>query len=118
MRIEQIELRHIRMELVSPFKTFAGTDYYEEHIIVKVIADGITGWGECVAQASPYYSYETVQTAWYILRDFLIPSILRKHLASIDDLIKQFRVVRGHSMAKAGLEAALWDVIAKSKNIS
>lgn len=78
MRIEKIELRHIKMELVSPFTTSMGTEYDEEHIIVRVDGEGITGWGESVAEGTPFYSYETVTTAWHILQDFLIPSILGK----------------------------------------
>ncbi len=118
MKIEKIELRHIKMELVSPFTTSMGTEYYEEHIIVRVDGEGFTGWGECVAEATPFYSYETVTTAWHILQDFLIPSILGKDIASIDEAINLYAKVRGHRMAKAGLEAALWDLFAKSKNIS
>jgi O-succinylbenzoate synthase len=118
MKIERIELRHIKMELVSPFTTSMGTEYDEEHIIVRVDADGVTGWGECVAEGTPFYSYETVQTAWHILQDFLIPSILGKNISSVDESIKSYSNVRGHKMAKAGLEAALWDDLAKSKNIS
>ena len=106
------------MELVSPFTTSMGTEYDEEHIIVRVEADEIIGWGECVAEGNPFYCYETVQTAWHILQDFLIPSILRKNISSIDEAIKLFSNVRGHRMAKASLEAALWDVFAKAKNIS
>jgi len=118
MRIERIELRHIKMVLVSPFVTSMGTEYDEEHIIVRVDADGVTGWGESVAEGTPFYSYETVQTAWHILQDFLIPSILGKDIASVDEAIASYSKVRGHMMAKAGLEAALWDAFAKSKNIS
>ncbi|MEJ5261801.1 MAG: o-succinylbenzoate synthase [Ignavibacterium sp.] len=118
MKIEKIELRHIKMELVSPFTTSMGTEYDEEHIIVRVDAEGITGWGECVAEGTPFYSYETVTTAWHILQDFLIPSILGKDLINIDEAVQLYSKVRGHRMAKAGLEAALWDVFAKSKNIS
>ena len=118
MKIERIELRLIKMELVSPFTTSMGTEYDVEHIIVRVDCEGITGWGECVAEATPFYSYETVQTAWHILQDFLIPSILGKDIISIDEAIQLNSRVRGHRMAKAGLEAALWDVFAKSKNIS
>ena len=106
------------MELVSPFTTSMGTEYDEEHIIVRVDSKGLTGWGECVAEGNPFYSYETVQTAWHILQNFLIPSILGKNISSIDEAIKSYSKVRGHMMAKAGLEAALWDVFAKSKNIS
>jgi O-succinylbenzoate synthase len=118
MRIEKIELRHIRMELVSPFVTSMGTEYDEEHIIVRVDGEGVTGWGESVAEGTPYYSYETVQTAWHILRDFLIPSLLGRDLKDVDEAIGLYARVRGHMMAKAGLEAALWDAFAKSKKIS
>ena len=118
MRIDRIELRRIKMELVSPFTTSIGTESQVEHIIVRINSDGITGWGECVAQVNPYYSYETVQTAWHILQDFLIPTILGKNISTSDEAIKLFSNVRGHRMAKAGLEVALWDIFAKAKNIS
>ncbi|MEI7500032.1 MAG: o-succinylbenzoate synthase [Bacteroidota bacterium] len=118
MRIEKIELRHVKMVLVSPFVTSMGTEYDEEHIIVRVDADGVTGWGESVAEGTPFYSYETVPTAWHILQDFLIPSILGKDIANVDEAIASYAKVRGHMMAKAGLEAALWDAFAKTNNIS
>ncbi len=118
MRIDRIELRHIKMVLVSPFVTSMGTEYDEEHIIVRVDAGGVTGWGESVAEGTPFYSYETVQTAWHILEDFLIPAVLGKDITSVDEAIASYAKVRGHMMAKAGLEAALWDAFAKSKNMS
>jgi o-succinylbenzoate synthase len=118
MRIDRIELRHIKMDLVSPFVTSMGTEYDEEHIIVSIDAGGIKGWGESVAEGTPFYSYETVQTAWHILKDFLIPSILGKELSGVDEAIKACSRVRGHMMAKAGLEAALWDAFAKGRGIS
>ena len=118
MRIERIELRHVKLVLVSPFVTSMGTEYDEEHIIVKVDAEGVTGWGESVAEGTPFYSYETVPTAWHILQDFLIPSVLGKDLQSVDEAIAGYAKVRGHMMAKAGLEAALWDTFAKTRGIS
>jgi len=118
MKIEKIELRHIKMELVSPFTTSMGTEYDEEHIIVRVDGEGFTGWGESVAEGTPFYSYETVTTAWHILQDFLIPSILGKNIQNIDEAIYSYQKVRGHMMAKAGLEAALWDLFAKVGNKS
>lgn len=118
MRIDSVELRHIKMELVSPFITSMGTEYDEEHIIISIKAEGVTGWGECVAEGTPFYSYETVHTAWHILQDFLIPALLRKNISNVEEAIKLYARVRGHRMAKAGLEVALWDCLAKSKNIS
>ncbi len=118
MKIERIELRHIKMQLVAPFETSFGVSTTEEHIIVRVDADGVTGWGECVAGSDPFYSYETNQTAWHILRDFLIPGVLGKDIASVGDFISRSERVRGHNMAKAGLESALWDLLAKGRGVS
>jgi O-succinylbenzoate synthase len=118
MRIDRIELRHIRMELITPFETSMGIEKDEEHIIVRVDGEGLSGWGESVAEGTPFYSYETVQTAWHILRDFLIPSILGKSIASVDEAIRVNEKVRGHMMAKAGLEAALWDLFARARGVS
>jgi len=118
MRIERVEIRHIKMDLISPFVTSMGTEYDEEHIIVSVDAQGVRGWGECVAEGTPFYSYETVGTAWHILKDYLIPSLLGKDITGVNEAIAGYSKVRGHMMAKAGIEAALWDAFAKAKNNS
>jgi o-succinylbenzoate synthase len=118
MRIDRIELRHTKMILVTPFVTSMGTEYDEQHIMVRVDAEGVTGWGECVAEETPFYSYETVPTAWHILNDFLIPAIIGRDISSVDEAIASYAKVRGHMMAKAGLEAALYDAFAKSKGMS
>jgi O-succinylbenzoate synthase len=118
MRIDRIELRHTKMELVSPFETSLGVELFEEHIIVRVDAGGVTGWGECVVEPTPSYSYETLVTAWHVLRDFLIPALLGKDCQTIDDALAKTGWVRGHRMARAGLEAALSDAFAKAKGIS
>jgi o-succinylbenzoate synthase len=118
MKIEKIELRQTKMELVSPFETSLGVELFEEHIIVRIDGNGVTGWGEVVVEPSPSYSYETLQTAWHILGDFIIPSILGKEFQSIADALEPYKWIRGHRMAKAGIEAALSDAFAKSKGIS
>lgn len=118
MRIEKIELYHIKMELISPFTNSIGTEYHEEHIIIRIYSEGISGWGECVAGANPFYTYETVQTAWHILQDFITPSLLGKNIFSVEEAIRLYNMIRGHNMAKAAIEAALWDIFAKSQNIS
>ena len=76
MKIEQIELRHVVMRLVAPFETSFGVEQDRACIIVTMRAGGLTGLGECVAAAEPGYCYETTTTAWHILRDFLVPSVL------------------------------------------
>ena len=94
MRFDRIELFHIKMILRAPFVTSMGVELDEEHIIVRVDGEGVTGWGESVAEGTPFYSYETVPTAWHILSDFLIPSVLGKELNSVSDAITQYEKVR------------------------
>ncbi|MBI4672197.1 MAG: o-succinylbenzoate synthase [Chloroflexi bacterium] len=118
MRIERIELRLVQMPLIAPFETSFGVETIEEHIIVRVDGDGITGWGECVASEGPWYSYETNQTAWHVLRDFLIPLVWQNELHAASEFPQLAARVRGHRMAKAGLESALWDWFAKAQNKS
>jgi O-succinylbenzoate synthase len=113
MKIEQIELRHIRIPLVAPFETSFGVTTERESIIARITADGVTGWGECVAEADPGYSYETVQTAWHIITDFLIPTLYATPVDDPRQLPKRFAGVRGHPMAKATLESAVWDIAAQ-----
>jgi O-succinylbenzoate synthase len=118
MKIERIELRHIKMRLVAPFETSFGIETDEEHIIVRVDTEGVTGWGESPVGAEPSYSYETTQTAWHTLRDFLVPAVLHQDIAKVDDAIARMARVRGHNMAKASLESALWDAFAKARGVS
>ncbi|MBI3741318.1 MAG: o-succinylbenzoate synthase [Chloroflexi bacterium] len=118
MRIESIELRHIKIPYLTPFQTSFGVGVENDHTIIAIKTDGVIGWGECVASAEPYYSAETAQTAWHVLRDFIIPSLLGKNISSVDDALALMARVRGHNMAKAGVEAALWDAFAKQKEIS
>ncbi|HEX7587589.1 MAG TPA: o-succinylbenzoate synthase [Anaerolineae bacterium] len=118
MKIDRIEIRHIKMHLIAPFETSFGVETDEEHIIVRVDAEGVTGWGESPVGVGPYYSYETTQTAWHVLRDFLVPAVLGRDIASVDDAVRLCERVRGHNMAKAGLESALWDAFAKARGES
>lgn len=118
MDIDRIELRRIAMPLIAPFETSFGVETVEEHIIVRVDGEGITGWGECVASEGPWYSYETNQTARHVLRDFLIPLTFANEIRAPQEFPKLAARVRGHNMAKAGLEAALWDWFAKAHNKS
>lgn len=118
MPIDRVELRLIRMPLVAPFETSFGVEEVEEHIIVRVDGEGSIGWGECVASTGPWYSYETNQTAWHVLRDFLVPSLFGANIQAPREFPQKVGRVRGHNMAKAGLEAAIWDWFGKTQNES
>ncbi len=118
MKIERIELHHIDMPLVHPFETSFGRDYTRPCIMIAVYAGGLTGWGECVADAGPWYSSETIGTAWHVLRDFLIPEVIGRDINAPEEVVSRFSRVRGHPMARAGLENAIWDLLAQAQGVS
>jgi O-succinylbenzoate synthase len=118
MRIERIELYHISQMLVSPFETSFGRQEVRQCLLLAMSGDGLTGWGECPANSSPGYSYETSGTAWHILSDFLIPDVLGNELQESDELLGWLTHVRGHPMAKATLDQAAWDLIAQREGRS
>jgi O-succinylbenzoate synthase len=118
MIISQITLYHLKMRLQYPFETSFGSTYDRECILLEAGAEDMVGYGECVADRDPGYSYETTGTAWHILQDFLIPQILNTNLHSAADLQTQVASVRGHPMAKAGLEMIFWDLLGKRKGQS
>jgi o-succinylbenzoate synthase len=117
MKIERVELREIRMALVNPFETSFGRTTERRIVLVRVEADGCEGWGEVTCGESPFYNYETPETAWHILRDFLIPWVLERPRASAAEVAARFRPIRGHLMAKAALEDALWHIESLEKGV-
>lgn len=113
MKIESLTLHHISMPLVAPFETSFGRETVRECIIVTLQADGLTGYGECVASRDPGYSYETTGTAWHMIKDFIAPLTLGKDIKDANDFQKRVEGIRGHHLAKAGVEMALWDLLGK-----
>ena len=117
MKIDRVELREIELPLVHSFETSFGRTTVRRILLVRVDSEGATGWGEVACGEEPFYNYETPQTAWHILQDFLIPWTLGKEWASAGDVAARFHPIRGHNMAKAALECALWDIEAQMKDL-
>jgi O-succinylbenzoate synthase len=113
LRLEQIVLRLIRLPLCEPFETSFGRIDSRLIFLVCFEAGGLRGWGEVVAQEEPLYSYETVGTAFHVIREFLAPAVLKQPLDSLDDLVQRMARFKGHNMAKAGLELAFLDLLAQ-----
>jgi len=118
MNIEAVTLRELHMPLVHFFETSFGRIYERRVTLVTVHCEGVEGWGECVADEGPYYSEECADTAWPVLRQYLIPLLLGKTVASARDCAPLLARVRGNRMAKAALENALWEAEAKQKAVA
>lgn len=117
MKVESICLREVRLRLKAPFETSFGVTHERRILLVEARADGVSGWGEITAGETPNFSAETTDTAWYVVSEFLAPLLLGRTLAAASEAARVMAPIRGHPMAKAGLENALWDVEAQQKGI-
>jgi O-succinylbenzoate synthase len=118
IKIDGVEIRLIRLPLIEPFETSFGKIDSRLIFLLSLEAEGLRGWGEVVAAEEPLYSYETVGTAFHVIRDFLGPALLTKPVSDLDDLAKRLSPFRGHNMAKAGLELAFMDLLAQTREQS
>ncbi|HEX6465602.1 MAG TPA: hypothetical protein VFZ98_14165, partial [Vicinamibacterales bacterium] len=117
VHIERLQLRLVRLPLVAFFETSFGRIYDRSFIIVQLGGDGVEGLAECVADVDPYYSPETNVTAWHIIKDFLAPLVLGRTFAHPRDVYPACGRVRGHNMAKAAIEMAVWDLAARTEGV-
>lgn len=119
MNIAAVHAREISMKLIAPFETSFGIVQDRRILLLELhTGDGISGWGEVTAGEGPFYNSETTDTAWGVLSGYLIPLVLGKTFNGPEAALRAMEPVRGHEMAKAALENAIWDTFAKSQSTS
>jgi O-succinylbenzoate synthase len=118
LTIDAVHLREINMPLAFPFETSFGLTTTRRIMLVEIESGGMTAWGECVAGEHPYFSDEMIDTAWIITETELAPRLVGKEVVGGGSVPGLFKQVRGHRMAKAALENAVWDLEAQKKKIS
>jgi O-succinylbenzoate synthase len=112
--IESIELREIHLPLLHPFETSLGRTVVRHVLLARVRdEDGAEGWGECTADEDPFYSAEWTQSAWSVIKSYLAPMTIGRTIESAADVLGLMKPVRGHRMAKAAVETAVWDLEAR-----
>jgi len=104
------------MPLVHFFETSFGRTRERDIVLVEAFADGVSGWGEVTAGENPFYSEEWTGSVWPILIDYVAPRILHHELSSAADTAARTKHIRGHHMARGGVEAAIWDLQARLRN--
>jgi O-succinylbenzoate synthase len=115
--IDAVHLREINMPLAFPFETSFGLTTTRRIMLVEIESGGLTAWGECVAGEHPYFSDECIDTAWIVTENELAPRLLGKELVGGGSCPDLFRQIRGHRMAKAALENAVWEMEAQKKQV-
>lgn len=120
IRIDRIELRRISLPLVTPFRTSFGTETARDILLIGVEADGVTGWGECVAGNDPLYSSEYVEGCQHVTIHHLVPRLFDHDGGRVgaDDVATILEPVKDHRMSKGALEAAVLDAQLRRHGVS
>ena len=114
LQLERIELREIELPLKWPFETSFGRTTRRRILVVRVFdRDGASGYGECVASENPFFNHETIDTAWLITAKHVAPLLAKTQPGSAAQVNDVLAPIRENRMAKAGVEAAVWDLEAK-----
>jgi O-succinylbenzoate synthase len=117
MKIEALTLRELSMPLVHFFETSFGRTTERRILLVTLHDEGMSAWGECVVGENPFYSSEWVDAAWVTIARFLAPLVVGRNFSSARECPPLLAHVRGHRMAKAAIENALWAAEAQEKNV-
>lgn len=114
LTVRALTVREIHLPMREPFRISSGGTQDRRILLVEVEDDdGAAGWGECVAGEEPYYSAETVDTAWLAIERWLAPRLLGRsfeHPRQVHAALGEG--VCGHRMAKASVEMACWELAA------
>jgi O-succinylbenzoate synthase len=107
--LQGVELLHVSMPLVSPFRTSFGTQTTRDLLLLRVVTDDAEGWGECVTMADPLYSSEYVEGAADVLRRYLVPTLAAAATVDASRVASVLHQFKGHRMAKSALEMGVLD---------
>ena len=114
LQVERIELREIELPLKWPFETSFGCTTRRRILIVRAFdKDGASGYGECVAPENPFFNHETIDTAWLITAKYVGPLLAAARVENAAQVRGALAPIRENRMAKAGVEAAIWDLEAR-----
>lgn len=120
LHLDRVTLREIRLRLREPFRISSGVVDQRRILLLELRdASGVAEWAECVAGEWPNYSAETIDTAWFAIREWLAPRVLGKSIGvpeAVHEILE--RNVCGHNMAKAALEMGCWGVTARQRDTS
>ena len=118
MSLRAVELRRVRLPLVSSFRSSLGTESVREALLIRVESDSGEGWGECVAGSDPFYCSEYVEAAWLVLNRYLVPALLATPALTAAKVQPLLRAFKGQRMAKAALEMAVLDAELRLAGVS
>jgi o-succinylbenzoate synthase len=116
MKIDRIDLFHVAMPLIYPWRTAYGEDAAIHSVLCRMTSGSCYGWGETAPFAAPCYSPEWAGGAFAAARDWLAPALIGRSISSGEDLQNELRIFKGNQFAKAALDTAWWSLHCRMEN--
>ncbi|MCY2967944.1 MAG: o-succinylbenzoate synthase [Planctomycetota bacterium] len=116
MRIDRIELFHVAMPLIYPWKTAYGEDVACHSVLCRLTSGSVHAWGESAPLTAPCYSPEWGGGIFHCAKEWLAPALLGREIPSGDALQEHLAVYKGNPFAKALLDTAWWNLQSRLTN--
>jgi O-succinylbenzoate synthase len=116
MRIDRIDLFHVAMPLIYPWRTAYGEDVAAHAVLCRLTSGSVSAWGESCPLTAPCYSPEWGGGIFNVARDWLAPALLGKDISSGDELQKLLAIYKGNPFAKAIFDTAWWSLQSRLTN--
>src|SRR5690349_16883690 len=116
MLIDRIDVFHVSMPLIYPWRTAYGEDAAIESVLVRMQSGDLVGWGESSPLAAPCYSPEWAGGVYACVCKWLAPALVGQAIGSGDELQARLAHFKGNSFAKAALDTAWWVLEAVGQN--
>ncbi len=107
--VSSVVLHRVRVPFVEPFRISNGVVAEKDAILIEVTTDeGIVGWGEASPMSGSFYSADTPDSSWTVLKNEIVPALFSLR---VDEKFP------GDNFARAGIEGAVWDVHAHTRQM-
>ena len=116
--VKSVVLHRVRVPFVEPFRISNGVVAEKDSILIELTTgDGITGWGEASPMSGSFYSSDTPDSSWTVLKDQFAPALLSLDHVEAGTFHEFLREQAGDQFSRAGLEGAVWDAYAKMRRV-
>ena len=117
MKIDRIELFHVAMPLIYPWRTAYGEDAACHSVLCRMSSGSLWAWGESSPLAAPCYSPEWAGGLFSTAKTWLAPALIGRHVGSGSELQSLLAVYKGNPFAKGLLDTAWWNLSARERGI-
>ena len=108
MRIDRLDVYHVAMPLIYPWRTAYGEDSDIHSVLVKATSGEHTAWTESTPFFAPHYLPESAGSVFYHVTEVFGPHVVGREYETAAELDRRLDIFKGNSFAKAAVEMCWW----------